>query len=71
MCAVTSAYENIHAKSVEYRALQKCEFILEYKDRKSALPPPFNLIEDGFRLHFPNLSHCIQKSIVSLGQTQG
>jgi hypothetical protein len=40
---MTSTYERIRSESQEYRALQHAQFILEFKDERSA-PPPLNLL---------------------------
>jgi len=40
---MTSTYERIHSESVQYRAHQRCEFIIEFKDLRGA-PPPINLL---------------------------
>jgi len=39
---MTSTYERIRSESLYYRAHQRCEFIIEFKDERNA-PPPFNL----------------------------
>lgn len=48
---MTSTYEKIRSESLYYRALQRCEFVREYKDERGA-PPPINLIAFIFRF-FP------------------
>ena len=40
---MTSTYDKIRSESLYYRALQRCQFITEYKDERGA-PPPVNLI---------------------------
>lgn len=44
---MTSTYERIRSESQEYRALQHAQFILEFKDERSA-PPPLNLLTSIF-----------------------
>jgi hypothetical protein len=40
---MTSTYESIRSKSLHWRALQRCEFAIEFKDERLT-PPPFNLV---------------------------
>ena len=37
------SYELIRSESVYYRAVQRCEFVIEFKDQRG-LPTPFNLL---------------------------
>ena len=46
---MTSTYETIRAQSLSFRAQQRCEFIIEFKDERG-LPPPLNLVEGAFRV---------------------
>ena len=41
---MTSAYEKIRVRSTEYRALQRMDLVIEFKDDRGA-PPPLNLFE--------------------------
>jgi len=56
---MTSTYERIRSESLYYRAHQRCEFIIEFKDERAA-PPPFNLITPIVNL-LPN--GCVRRTL--------
>ena len=67
---MTSTYEHIRTRSQEYRALQRCEFILEFKDNRSAIPPLFILLWMAYRWLTCNL-FAVKKSNEALHRTVG
>jgi len=56
---MTSTYDKIRRESLYYRALQRCQFIIEFKDERNA-PPPFNLVFNVVLIIIPaSIKKCI------------